>query len=160
MDIQLASIANSAPGFYFLLYDHSEVASVAVTSNLRLIFINVPKGPVNCLVYIQRGDTSGFKEIFGDINRKDERNGNFSIRTCLWALENGPILVCNLRSFDDTKDLAGMIGLSSTLSTLNSPAVKVPYQKLFNTERLWWNDPKQLLRQDNTNWFNLAAVGS
>lgn len=160
MDISLAQIANSAAGFYFLLHDNSQVASVAVTSNLRLIFINVPKGPVNSLVYIQRGDTSGFKEIFGDINRKDERNGNFSIRTCLWALENGPILVCNLRSFDDTKDLAGMIGLSSTLSTLNSPAVKVPYQKLFNTERLWWNDPKQLLRQDNANWFNLANVGS
>lgn len=160
MDIHLASIANQAAGFYFLLYDNSQVASVPVTSNLRLVFINVPKGPVNCLVYISKGDTAGFKEIFGDINRKDERNGNFSIRTCLWALENGPILVCNLRAFDDTKDLAGMIGLSSTLSTLNSLAVKVPYQKLFNTERLWWNDPKQLLRQDNANWFNLANVGS
>ena len=160
MDITLSNIANQAAGFYFILRDNSQVDSVAVTSNLRLVFINVPKGPVNCLVYVEKNDVTGFKAIFGDIDRKDERNGNFSIRTCLWALENGPILVCNLRSFDDTRDLAGMIGLSSTLSTLNSPAVKVPYQKLFNTERLWWNDPKQLLRQDTANWFNLANVGN
>lgn len=160
MDVRLAEISRSAAGFYFILNDLSQTATVATTSNLRLIFINVEKGPVNSLVYVQEGDTAGFKQIFGDINRKDERNGNYSIRTCLWALENGPILVCNLRSFDDTKDLAGMIGLSSTLSTLNSAALKVPYQKLFNTERLWWNDPKQLLRQDNAGWFNLANVGS
>lgn len=160
MDYSLQTIANQAAGFYFLVKDNSQTASVPTVSRMRLIFINVPKGPVNSLVYVERGDTAGFKEIFGDINRADERNGNFSIRTCLWALENGPILVCNLRSFDDNLDKAGMIGLATSLKDANNPAQVVPYTELFNTERLWWNDPKQLLKQDAAGMFNMCNVGS
>lgn len=160
MDYTLQSIANQAPGFYFLTIDNSAVDSVPTTSTMRLVFINVPKGPVNSLVYVAKGDTAGFKAIFGDIDRRDERNGNFSIRTCLWALENGPILVCNLRAFDDTKDKAGMIGLTTTCGDINNPAQRVPYTKLYNTERLWFADPKQLLSQATSNWFNISNVGA
>lgn len=160
MEYSLQSIANQAAGFYFLLHDNSQVASVPTTSTMRLVFINVPKGPVNSLVYVAKGDTAGFKAIFGDIDRRDERNGNFSIRTCLWALENGPILVCNLRKFDDAKDKAGMIGLTTTCADTNNPAQRVPYSQLYNTERLWFADPKQLLTQATANWFNLCNVGS
>lgn len=160
MEYHLQEIANKAAGLYFLVHDNSKVDTVPTTSRMRLAFINVPKGPVNCLVYVEKGDTAGFKEIFGDIDRRDERNGNFSVRTCLWMLEAGPILVCNLREFDDTKDLAGMIGLSTTLQDVNKLAQKVPYTQLFNTERLWWNDPKQLLKQETASWFNIGNVGN
>lgn len=160
MEYHLQQIANAAAGVYFLVFDNSQIPSIPTTSRMRLVFINVPKGPVNSLVYIEKGDTAGFKSIFGDINRRDERNGNFSIRTCLWALENGPILVCNLRNFDDVKDRAGMIGLSTNCGEQNNPAQRVPYTQLFNTERLWWSDPKQLLKQDTASWLNLCNVGS
>ena len=161
MNYHLQSIARSAAGFYFLLHDNSEVASVPSSSQMRLVFINTKKGPVNSLVYIQKGDFTGFKSVFGDIDRREERKGNFSVRTCLWAMENGPILVCNLRKFDDELDKAGVIGVSTSLSKSNNRATTLPYRQLFNTERLWWSDPTQLLGHDEVSGqFTMANVGS
>lgn len=161
MNYHLQSIARGAAGFYFLLQDNSEVASVPASSQMRLVFINTKKGPVNSLIYIQKGDKSGFKAIFGDIDRREERKGNFSVRTCLWALERGPILVCNLRKFDDELDKAGVIGLSTSLNKSNNIATTLPYRMLFNTERLWWSDPTQLLGHDEVSGqLTLANVGS
>ena len=160
MDIRLQEIANGAAGLYFLTYDNSQTASIPVTTTLRCVMTNFKKGPVNNLIYISKGDTEGFKKLFGDIDRRDERNGNFSHRTCLWLLENGPIVVCNLRSFDDEKDLAGMIGLSTTFGQVNDVINLTPFKSLFNTDRLWYNDPKRLLNQENKSILNIANVGS
>lgn len=160
MDIRLQEIAHGAAGLYFLTYDNSQTASVPINTTLRCVMTNFKKGPVNNLVYISRGDTEGFKKLFGDIDRRDERNGNFSARTCLWLLENGPIVVCNLRSFDDAKDMAGVIGLSTTFAEENEVINLTPYKSLFNTDRLWYNDPKRLLQMPEKSILNIANVGS
>lgn len=160
MDIRLQEIANGAAGTYFLVYDNSQKASIPTNTTLRCVMINTKKGPVNNLVYISRGDSEGFKKIFGEIDRRDERNGNFSIRTALWLLENGPIVVCNLRSFDDEKDLAGVVGLSTKFGTVNEVINLTSYKNLFNTDRLWYNDPKRLLTMENKSILNIGNIGS
>jgi len=160
LDIRLQEIASGAAGIYFLVYDNSQTPTIPQISKLRLYPINTEKGPVNSLVFFDSRDFDGFKKVFGDINRKDERNGNFSIRTCLHGLENGPILVINLRKFNDFLDTAGYLPMPSIANGANGTLSKVPYQKLFNTDRLWVNDARKLLELSGAGMINIANVGN
>lgn len=104
MDLKLLEIAGKQAGIYFIVTDNSAVPAAITTSNLRLVPINSPKGPVNTVVVFQSGDTASFENVFGKSTRQMERKGNQSLKTALKCLEAGPVAVINLRSFDDEQD--------------------------------------------------------
>ena len=160
LDIQLQEIANKAAGVYSLIIDNTQRAQVVETATLRLVPINVPYGPVNSLVYINRRDFAGLEKVYGSIKARDERKGNFSIRMCRHMLEAGPIVVMNMRTFDDTKDKAGFIPCSTRIAETNGTLDKVPYTKLLNTSRLWYPVSKRLKSLAPKNLLCFANTGS
>lgn len=162
VDPQLREIAGKSAGVYSLVIDNTRRSAVPVQTTLRLIPINVPQGPVNCLVYINKADYAGFERIFGPIKARDERKGNFSIRTVRHALENGPVVVINLRNFDDTKDLAGVLGASSKCTEVNENVYKVPFRSLYNTDRLWYPDHNKMqdITELENNLISFGNVGN
>ena len=159
MDIRLKEIAGKPAGTYFLVTDSSCVTQIEQTSNLRLFFINVEKGPVNTIVVFKKGDVAGFQSIFGKTLRKNEKNGNFSIQTCLDAIAVSGIAVMNLRVFDDSVDKCGLVGLSPN-KTIQEDILS-GYTKIFNINGLWTAKPKNI--QDvllTENLLNIANIGN
>lgn len=158
MDIRLREIAGKAAGTYFMVTDNSGVTEIEETSNLRLFFINVENGPVNTIVVFKKGDTSGFQSIFGKRLRKKEKQGNFSIKSCLNALTAGPIAVMNLRVFNEL-DTTQIHGLNPNMS-LEEKQVE-EYSKLFNTNGLWTVKAKNMVGSlDNEHLLNIGNVGN
>lgn len=158
MDIRLREIAGGPAGTYFIVNDNSTVEEIATISNLRLIPINVEPGPVNTIVVFQRGDTAGLTSIFGKGLRKHEKQGNFSIKSCLKALESGPIAVINLRAFDSTLDKVGISGISSNKTI--QEIEETPYQSVFNVNGLWTPKAKNIVNLLTTeHLLNFANIG-
>lgn len=158
MDIRLREIAGKAAGTYFIVNDNSAVTEIEETSNLRLFFINSEKGPVNTVVVFKKGDTAGLQSIFGKRLRKKEKQGNFSIKSCLDALSAGPIAVMNLRVFNDL-DTAQVNGMSPNKETQETKSTI--YTKLFNTNGLWTIKPKNIPNLlVNENLLNFGNVGN
>lgn len=162
LSIQLQEIANKSAGVYQLVINNTARARVTPPTTLRLVPLNSRRGPVNSLVYINKQDYAGLESVFGGISSRDERHGNFGIRIARHCLENGPIVVMNLRRFDDTLDKAGLIGMSAVFGKDNTDIQKEAYSKLHNTERLWYPDPEQLgyLNATKESGISFANVGS
>ena len=162
LSIQLQEIANKSAGVYQLVINNTARARVTPPTTLRLVPLNSRRGPVNSLVYINEQDYAGLESVFGGISARDERHGNFGIRIARHCLENGPIVVMNLRRFDDTLDKAGLIGMSAVFGKDNTDVQKEAYSKLHNTERLWHPDPEQLgyLNATKESGISFANVGS
>lgn len=159
MDIRLREIAGKAAGTYFMVTDNSAVPEIEQSSNLRLFFINTEKGPINTIVVFKKGDSTGFQSVFGKILRKNEKQGNFSIRECLNALTTSAIAVVNLRVFDNTKDISYINGMSPNISTQEKH--KTPYTNLFNTNGLWTIKPKNIINAlSSENLLNFGNVGT
>lgn len=134
MDVRLRRLVSKAAGTYFIVTDNSQVAEIESENKMRLYFISSEKGPVNMLLKFAKGDKAGYTAVYGKGSRLQEKKGNFSISTCLSALEAGPIAVINLRAFNET-DQAGISGLNPNV---NSPESSVQeYTKLFNTNGFW-----------------------
>lgn len=158
MDIRLREIAGGPAGTYFIVTDNSTVEDIQTISNLRLIPINVEQGPVNAIVVFQKGDTYGFTSIFGKGLRKHEKQGNFSIKTCLKALKAGPIAVMNMRAFDSELDKIGIEGLSPNKTVAETKTTS--YQDVFNINGLWAPKAKNIINKlDNENLLNFANIG-
>lgn len=128
-------------GTYRLTKDNSQVigTSSAIT---KLIPGFSKKGPFNTPVYVQ--DKKFFLDVFGDIDKKLERNGSFFHRTALAALETGPIIALNLLKLDDTLDKTSYVGLSVNSSIANTTVKTTPVSTLFNTDKFWFADPLAL----------------
>ncbi|AFF28088.1 gp90 [Sphingomonas phage PAU] len=163
---QLAQIQLMGAGVYQLVDDtNTQLPPIASNARLRFIPINMKRGPINSIVYFEQRDFQGFKDVFGDITRKDERQGNFSVRTCLQALENGPIVVMNLRKFEADTDKTEFQGLTTMLTTQlvdqnDSKANEIEFSKMFTTDRLWTPKPEALLNVTDSNLFMIANIGS
>lgn len=162
LSIQLQEIATKSAGVYQLVINNTNRARITPPTNLRFVPLNSRRGPVNSLVYINEQDYAGLESVFGGIKSRDERHGNFGIRIARHLLENGPIVVMNLRRFDDTLDKSSVIGMSPIFGEANSEVAEQPYSLLHNTERLWFPDPEQLGLIDDTKDYGIAFanVGS
>lgn len=160
MDIKLQQIASQSAGVYFLTYDNTSTPTLPANTQLRLFVINVPKGPVNSMVIVNAQDFAGFKSVFGELSRKDERNGNFSVRSCLTALENGPIAVLNVRTFDDALDTAGYASFPADTAGANGALATSPYRSLFDSDRLWKAEPSRLLDLAGAGDITAANIGN
>lgn len=137
LDVNLRRIVPKAAGTYFIVRDKSQVAEIEAENKMRLLFINVEQGPINMAVTFAKGDKTGFKSVFGTGTRLQKKRGNFSINTCLDALEAGPITVINLRAFDDKKDLVGVCGMNMNKTKLLKQIETTPYRSLFNVNSFW-----------------------
>lgn len=159
MDLKLLEIAGKQAGIYFIVTDNFAVPAAITTSNLRLVPINSPKGPVNTVVVFQSGDTASFENVFGKSTRQMERKGNQSLKTALKCLEAGPVAVINLRSFDDEQDKTQIRAFSA--NSEKGETQLVPYTGLYNTNQLWTVTPKymaNLLTQKHL--LNIGNIGT
>ena len=85
-------------GIYRVVYDRSTVLGTEAEL-LRLVVGYSPKGPFNTPVYVK--SVTDFKTMFGGISKALEKRGCFFHRTCIQALEAGPILALNLKPFSE-----------------------------------------------------------
>ena len=157
MDIRLREIVGKPAGTYFIVTDNSTITDIEETSNLRLIFISSPKGAVNTIFIFQKGDVAGLQTIFGKSSRKQEKRGNYSLKTAEQMIQGGPIAVMNLRSFEDI-DKVGVVGINPNTTVVESK--EIPYTQCFNTNSLWTIKPKQIVGGLTTKHLvNFANVG-
>lgn len=159
MDIRVTQILSQSAGTYFIVTSKQTAPPVVADAKTRLIFVNTEKGMVNTIYNFSKGDTTGFTSIFGTAPRLKEKKGNFSISTCLDALKGGPIAVMNLRSFDDSVDKAGIIGLNPNINPEYDDTVA--FTSLFNTNALWTPKPKNIpVNFQAASLLNFGNIGS
>lgn len=103
----LARIKSS--GVYRYVFDKS-VIPTSERNSLRVVVGYSEKGPFNTPVFID--NPADYKATYGTISRRLERKGSFFHRTCLQALETGPILALNLKPFDN--ETASMITFNAS----------------------------------------------
>jgi len=156
-------------GVYRLEFDKSQTVAIPA-EQLRLVIGFSRKGPFNTPVFCP--DTSFFTAVFGDINRVDERKGSFFHRSCLAALERGPILALNLWRLDNSTDGTGDYDESYLFSTSSTEAnqgftTEALYSGYFNQDKFWFPSTDSFLTNigatDNTPFndlFNLVNIGS
>lgn len=138
----------NAPGTKILTEVGLNTPQAVAPQGARILVINSRKGEVNKLVLISNYEQ--YLKRFDGISDADERRGNWSARSAQYMLTVAPIYVLNLRSFDDTKDLAGVQEVSLVPDVANSAPKTAPYTSLYNTQQFWKVDPQQLIKQDNT----------
>jgi hypothetical protein len=156
-------------GVYRLEFDKSQTVAIPA-EQLRLVIGFSRKGPFNTPVFCP--DTSFFTAVFGDINRVDERKGSFFHRSCLAALERGPILALNLWRLDNSTDGTGDYDEAYLFSTSSTEAnegftTEALYSDYFNQDKFWFPSTDSFLTNvgatDNTPFndlFNLVNIGS
>jgi hypothetical protein len=158
MDIRIRQLVSKAAGTYFIVTDKSQVATIEAEAKMRLLFINSEKGAVNTLFKFAKGDKAGFTSVFGKSTRMQEKRGNFSISTCLDALNAGPIAVINLRAFSDL-DTAGIAGINPNIQSPEQ--LETEYTRLFNRNGFWIPQGKTIPEiTTEANYLNFANVGN
>ena len=161
MDYKLRQIAGNKPaGTYFVVTDQSNATEIMPNMNVRLAFINEKMGPINTMVYFDRGATAEFQNVFGKRNRRNEKNGNFGIKSCLEMIEAGPLCVINLRAFDSEYDKTTVSSLGA--SKIDEIIKDTPYADMFNKNGFWTPRSKNLLKVfgADENLLNFANVGT
>ncbi len=157
LDPQIASI--KASGSYRFEFDKSQVVSIPANQT-RLIVGFSKKGPFNTPVFIP--DTAFFKQVFGDIDRNLERKDSYFHRSCLSALERGPILALNLLALDSDDEVqyrkfatsATPGNVQQNLATLGE------YQRFYNRDKFWFPDSEAFLDNVNANRTTLSSTST
>lgn len=137
-------------GIYRVVYDRSTVLGTDAEL-LRLVVGYSPKGPFNTPVYVK--SVSDFKTMFGGISKALEKRGCFFHRTCIHALEAGPILALNLKPFSTESVGCAAIG-DDGIDTGNPKLVT----EIYDTTRFWKLEPEKL--NDEKSYFHIAATNS
>ena len=137
-------------GIYRVVYDRSTVLGTEAEL-LRLIVGYSPKGPFNTPVYVK--SVSDFKAMFGGISKALEKRGCFFHRTCIHALEAGPILVLNLKPF--STESVGCAAISNDGIDTTDPKLVT---EIYDTTRFWKLDPEKL--NDEKSYFHISATDS
>ena len=156
-------------GVYRLEFDKSQTVAIPA-EQLRLVIGFSRKGPFNTPVFCP--DTAFFKAVFGDINRIDERKGSFFHRSCLAALERGPILALNLWRLNNSTDGTGdydeaFLFSSSATETNQGFTTEALFSGYYNQDKFWYPSTESFLTNigatDNTPFndlFNLVNLGT
>lgn len=137
-------------GIYRVVYDRSTVLGTDAEL-LRLVVGYSPKGPFNTPVYVK--SVTDFKTMFGGISKALEKRGCFFHRTCIQALEAGPILALNLKPFTEEEVGCAAIG-DSGIDTSDPKLVT----EIYDTTRFWKLEPEKL--NDGESYFHIAATNS
>ncbi len=127
-------------GIYRLVYDKSIISGVEAEL-LRLVVGYSPKGPFNTPVYIKT--VSEFTAMFGGISKTLEKRGCFFHRTCIQALEAGPILCLNLKKFANEQ-----VNILDILSEKDDKKIFTERQlnvtDIYDRSRFWKLEPEKL----------------
>ena len=137
-------------GIYRVVYDRSTVLGTDAEL-LRLVVGYSPKGPFNTPVYVK--SVSDFRAMFGGISKALEKRGCFFHRTCIHALEAGPILALNLKPFGEEE--VGCAAISDSGIDTSDPKLVT---EIYDTTRFWKLDPEKL--NDGKSYFHIAATNS
>ena len=137
-------------GIYRVVYDRSTVLGTDAEL-LRLVVGYSPKGPFNTPVYVK--SVSDFKTMFGGISKALEKRGCFFHRTCIHALEAGPILALNLKPFGEEE--VGCAAISDSGIDTSDPKLVT---EIYDTTRFWKLEPEKL--NDGESYFHIAATNS
>ena len=137
-------------GIYRVVYDRSTVLGTEAEL-LRLVVGYSPKGPFNTPVYVK--SVTDFKTMFGGISKALEKRGCFFHRTCIHALEAGPILALNLKPFGEEE--VGCAAISDSGIDTSDPKLVT---EIYDTTRFWKLEPEKL--NDEESYFHIAATNS
>ena len=85
-------------GVYTVEIDESSNLSLPLSTG-RLVIGSSKKGPINAVVLVN--DLRTLSAVYGDIDSKLEKNGNYFHRTIQVALRNGPVYALNLLPIAD-----------------------------------------------------------
>jgi hypothetical protein len=152
LDPKIASI--KAAGTYRFEFDKSQVVGVP-SNQVRLVVGFSKKGPFNTPVFCP--DSAFFKQVFGDIDRNLEKKDSFFQRSCLTALERGPILALNLLSLDDNDKVDYMrFGTACTPDVQDNlmegnPAQTGIYSRFYNQDKFFYPDSNAFLNLTGAN---------
>jgi hypothetical protein len=154
IDPKIASL--KAAGTYRFEFDKSQIVSIPANQT-RLIVGFSKKGPFNTPVFVP--DTAFFKQVFGDIDRNLERKDSYFHRSCLAALERGPILALNLLALDADDEVDAIrFATSATPEAQNNLGVSKEYQKFYNRDKFFFPDTDAFLDNVNANRNTLSAL--
>ena len=150
LDPKIASI--KAAGTYRFEFDKSQVVSIPANQT-RLIVGFSKTGPFNTPVFVP--DTAFFKQVYGDIDRNLERKDSYFHRSCLAALERGPILALNLLNLDSTDKVEYIkFGTAATPEVQANAGALGEYEKFYNRDKFFYPDSDAFL--DNVGANKLA----
>ena len=142
IDPKIASI--KASGAYRFEFDKSQVVGIPA-NQIRLVVGFSKTGPFNTPVFC--ADSGFFKQVYGDIDRTLERKDSYFHRSCLSALERGPILALNLLSLDST-DTVQYRKFSASAMTVNeneNVASNGEYSGFYNKDKFWFPEDESFL---------------
>lgn len=141
-------------GLYRVVFDKSTVLSQD-TNVLRLLVGYSDKGPFNIPTYIQ--SAADFIAMYGNINKTQERRGNFFHRTALQMLSVSPILCLNLKKFDTENVTGAQINTNfNAKDTIDT--VQIPVADVYDTTRFWSLDPEKLNEVRGSEYINIATA--
>lgn len=141
-------------GLYRVVFDKSTVLSQD-TNVLRLLVGYSDKGPFNIPTYIQ--SVADFIAMYGNINKTQERRGNFFHRTALQMLSVSPILCLNLKKFDTENVTGAQINTNfNAKDTIDT--VQIPVADVYDTTRFWSLDPEKLNEVRGSEYINIATT--
>ena len=154
LDPKIASL--KAAGTYRFEFDKSQVVSIPANQTRLLVGFS-KKGPFNTPVFVP--DTAFFKQVFGDIDRNLERKDSYFHRSCLAALERGPILALNLLALDSS-DVVDFIklGTAATPEAQNNAGGSGEYQKFYNRDKFFFPDTDAFLDNVGANRTTLSSL--
>jgi len=140
-------------GVYRLEFDKSQTANVP-SSQLRLVVGYSKKGPFNTPVFIS--DPGFFEQVYGPIDRTQERKGSFFHRTAAACLERGPIIALNLLRLNNDEnsgkaDLVEYQVFSTSVSEANKDEKTELYSGFYNKDRFWFPEDKSFLQAIGAN---------
>lgn len=141
-------------GLYRVVFDKSTVLSQD-TNVLRLLVGYSDKGPFNIPTYIQ--SAADFIAMYGNINKTQERRGNFFHRTALQMLSVSPILCLNLKKFDTENVTGAQINTNfNAKDTIDT--VQIPVADVYDTTRFWSLDPEKLNEVRGSEYINITTT--
>jgi hypothetical protein len=154
LDPKIASL--KAAGTYRFEFDKSQVVSIPANQT-RLVVGFSKRGPFNTPVFVP--DTGFFKQVYGDIDRNLERKDSFFHRSCLAALERGPILALNLLSLDaNDKVNAVRFATAATPEAQKNEGALYEYQKFYNRDKFFYPSTTDFLTNVGANTSALSAL--
>lgn len=155
LDPKIASL--KAAGTYRFEFDKSQVVSIPANQT-RLVVGFSKTGPFNTPVFIP--DTAFFKQVYGDIDRNLERKDSFFHRSCLAALERGPILALNLLNLDANDKVNAMrFATAATPEVQTNAGALYEYQKFYNRDKFWFPSTDDFLTNVGADQDALKPAG-
>jgi hypothetical protein len=153
LDPKIASL--KAAGTYRFEFDKSQVVSIPANQT-RLVVGFSKRGPFNTPVFIP--DTAFFKQVYGDIDRNLERKDSFFHRSCLAALERGPILALNLLNLDKNDKInAVRFATSATPEIQSNLGLDYIYSGFYNKDKFWFPSTDDFLTTVNADQTALSG---